>query len=88
MTHEIDRRSGFREAPPWLLWLMTFINRVGFPIAVCIYLGWVQIKAMPKLVEAVNQVNSTMIKVEQSINSNTEVLRSWRGPRFQDRRGD
>lgn len=60
--------------PEWLNWFMTFVNRVGFPIAVCIYLGYTQITMMPKLVSALE-------KVEIAVRDNTDVLKTWQHPR-------
>lgn len=34
------------DMPSWLKWTMTFINRVGFPIVVCIFLAWLCIFKM------------------------------------------
>lgn len=72
----MSEREGVRErkfdsAPQWLMWLMTFINRIGFPIAVCIYLGYMQLNMMPKMVQALNNV-------EAAVRENTEVLRRIR----------
>jgi hypothetical protein len=65
---------------------MTFINRIGFPIAVAIYLGYMQINALPKIVEALNNVNTTMGEVKGAIKDNTDVLKTWRFPRGRERR--
>ena len=69
MSH--DRKEGrYDDIPRWLTWGMTFVNRVGFPIAVAVYLGYMQISAIPRLIEALS-------KVEQAVHDNTEVLRGW-----------
>lgn len=81
------RDEGLANAPSWLIWTMTFINRIGFPIAVAIYLGYMQINANPKLVRALNEMRETMEKVEMAVHDNTEVLKTWKGPRYEhDRR--
>lgn len=67
--------KGFENAPTWLTWAMTFINRIGFPIAVCIYLGYVQINAMPKVVDALNAVNSTLGELKNALKENDDVFR-------------
>lgn len=61
------------EAPLWWKMLMLTIERVGFPIAVCVYLGWIQLNAMKKMTSAV-------ISVETAIRQNTETLKSWERP--------
>lgn len=76
----------FRDAPSWLVWTMTFINRVGFPVAVSIYLGWLQVKAVPKLTNAIQDINLTMQKVERAVSENTDVIRSLNGPHISRRR--
>jgi hypothetical protein len=80
-----DHKESFRNAPDWLMWTMTFINRVGFPIIVCLYLGYMQIKYMPEIAQALLEVKSTMIEVREAINANTKVLRSWKGPKYRER---
>lgn len=74
----MSERDGMRDAPSWLVWLMTFINRVGFPVAVAAYLIYMQIKAMPALTSAVQSVDTTLVHVETALRDNTEVLRSIR----------
>lgn len=76
------RTGPFRDAPNWLIWTMAFINRVGFPILVCLYLGYVQVTGMPKIVQAINEIRVTMEEVKKSIDENTRVLKSWKGPRY------
>lgn len=71
----------FDTAPAWLHWTITFINRIGFPIAVCIYLGYMQLNALPKVVEALNAVNSTLGEVKEVIKTNNQIMRGmdrWR----------
>lgn len=41
MGHErAEADESLKDAPRWILWLMAFINRTGFPIVVCIFLAW------------------------------------------------
>lgn len=75
-------RRGLTNAPDWLIWTMTFINRVGFPIAVAIYLGYMQMTALPKMTDALKSMDGTMGRVEIAIRDNTDVLKTWR---FRDR---
>lgn len=74
-TNREARETRMDGAPSWLLWTMTFINRIGFPIAVAIYLGYMQLNAMPKIVDALNTMSATMGKVQESIRDNSEILR-------------
>lgn len=72
----VSERDSMRDAPRWLVWLMTFINRVGFPIAISLYLIYMQMRAMPALTETIQAMNSTLGHVEIALRDNTEVLRT------------
>lgn len=72
------RESRLDRAPDWLLWVMTFINRIGFPIAVAIYLGYVQLNSLPKIVEALNSVNATLAEVKEVLKQNNDTMRDMR----------
>lgn len=69
--------------PPWLGWVMTFINRIGFPIAVCIYLGYMQLSMMPEIVKSLASVNIALSNVEKAIKESTEASKIWRYSRSQ-----
>lgn len=68
-------------APDWLKWMMDFINRIGFPIMVAIYLGWLQINSIPRMINALEQMSQTMNQVQASIEENTEAVRRLRRER-------
>ena len=64
-----------RDAPKWLRWGMAFINRVGFPIAVCIFLGWLCLFKMEEGKEATNRQTTAIMLLTDAIKD----LKSHRG---------
>lgn len=83
---KVTKTRRFEDLPYWLSWLIVLINKVGFPIVVTIYLGWLQIQAIPKLAESINNVNATMVRVQDAIVQNTALLKEIRERRSYDRR--
>lgn len=69
---------GLENAPDWLKWTMDFINRIGFPIAVCVYLGYQALNDRPKMIEALTNFNVTLEKMNRSLDENTDALKRLR----------
>jgi len=72
---------GLENAPDWLKWTMDFINRIGFPIAVCIYLGYQSLTVRPQIVDVLNKFTLTMESMDHSIKENTNALRDLKRSR-------
>lgn len=54
---------------------MTFINRIGFPIAVCIYFAWLQATQGKRTIEALNNVTEVIGTLNRNIEAQTKMLR-------------
>lgn len=60
------------DVPKWLKWLMTFIDRVGFPILVCIFLGWFLLFKMEDYEKRNAEAKQVIVT---AINGNTDALK-------------
>lgn len=63
------------DMPVYLKWLMTFINRVGFPIVVCGWLAYQQFVMGKETVLALHDVKEVMIQVKDALESQNKILR-------------
>lgn len=63
------------DLPQYLKWVMTFINRVGFPILVCIWLAYQQFVAGKETVVTMQGVKEALLQVKDSIDQQTRMLR-------------
>lgn len=66
--------SDRRQIPDMLYWSMTFINRVGFPIAVCFYLGYLQVRALPIIVKNLEDNTRATMNMQSALENNTRIL--------------
>lgn len=73
-----QREGRVDDVPRWLHWIMTIINRVGFPVVVAVYLGYVQLNALAKIVDALNVTNATLTEVRSVIKENSDVMKGVR----------
>lgn len=74
------------DMPLYLKWVMTFINRIGFPILVCMWLAYQQFvsdkektKALFDVKEALFTVNSTLEKQNVMMEQQNKILRRRSG---------
>lgn len=63
------------DLPQYLKWIMTFINRVGFPILVCMWLAYQQFVSGKETIKALQDVREAMIQVKDSIDQQTKMIR-------------
>lgn len=63
-----------RDIPQWLYWLMTFINRLGFPVAVCIYLFYSQNTTIKELRNSMELIAKTMSTMTGAVDRNTTAI--------------
>jgi hypothetical protein len=72
-------KRNFDSAPDWFKWSMTFIERIGLPVAFCIFLAYQLYVAIPALVVNIVSGNKAMAesmqKIQFAIKENTSVLR-------------
>lgn len=68
--HEHTIEEGeLRDAPKWLRWSMAFINRVGFPIVVCIFLAWLCLFKMEEGRESVERNTGAIQMLTEAVKS-------------------
>lgn len=63
------------DIPKTARWIADFINRIGFPIFVCIILGYILIVSIKEMKNAYD-INSE--KVVESVNKNTAAITALR----------
>ncbi len=63
------------DLPQYLKWVMTFINRVGFPILVCIWLAYQQFVSGRETIRALQDFKEVMVQVKDSIDQQTKMIR-------------
>lgn len=56
-------------------WIMKFINNVGFPIAVCIWLSYQQYVQGKEIVKTLSDFKEVMISLKTSIDQQNRILR-------------
>lgn len=67
---EQDAES-LKDAPRWIIWVMAFINRTGFPIVVCVFLAWFLLFKMDEY-KAESQRTAQMIV--EAVRGNTTAM--------------
>lgn len=63
------------DLPQYLKWVMTFINRVGFPILVCMWLAYQQFVIGKETIQALHDFKEVMEQVKNSLDQQTKYLR-------------
>lgn len=63
------------DMPVYLKWIMTFINRVGFPIMVCIWLAYQQFVSGKETVKALHEFKEVMMSVKDTLEQQNRILR-------------
>lgn len=63
------------DLPQYLKWVMTFINRVGFPIMVCMWLAYQQFVSGRETVKALQDFKEVMISVKETLEQQNKILR-------------
>lgn len=68
------REGDGRKIPEWLYWVMTFINRMGFPIVVCVYLFYSQNTTMHELKVSMDLIAKTIQTMAEAVDKNTTAI--------------
>lgn len=63
------------DMPLYLKWGMTFINRVGFPILVCMWMAYQQFVTGKETIKALEDFRIVMVQVKDSIDQQNKILR-------------
>lgn len=63
------------DMPTYLKWGMTFINRVGFPIMVCVWLAYQQFVQAKETVKALQDFKEVMLSVKDTLEQQNRILR-------------
>lgn len=63
------------DMPIYMKWIMTFINRIGFPIVVCGWLAYQQFTMGKETVNALHEFKEVMIQVKDSLDAQNQILR-------------
>ena len=67
------------DVPLYLKWVMTFINRIGFPIMVCCWLAYQQFVSGKETIQALQEFKQVMISVKETLDQQNRILnRSYR----------
>lgn len=61
--------------PQNVKWIMKFVNNVGFPIVVCIWLGYQQYTQGKEIVATLDSFKEVMISLKTSIDQQNHLLR-------------
>lgn len=61
------------DLPRYIKWTMTFINRIGFPILVCIWLAYQQFISGKETLRALEEFKAVIGEVRVSLDNNTET---------------
>lgn len=69
------------DMPKQMKWFMTFVNRLGFPIIVCMWLAYQQfvsgkegVKALQELKDSVMKVDSSIVQLNQTLRRNSRRI--------------
>lgn len=72
MSMREGRETLLSDAPNWLRWGMGFIERIGFPIAVAVYCGYLLIKVIPENTKALLQIGLVMTKIDENLTEKSD----------------
>lgn len=73
-----------KDAPKWLRWSMAFINRVGFPIVVCIFLAWLTLFKMEEGKDATNKLANAILLLNKTLEDSPHLAMAKRNERIRD----
>jgi len=65
--NDFKGRERLDDIPPILRWILVAIKEVGFPVAVAVYMGYMQIKIMPQMAQALDANTETMKVLAQTM---------------------
>lgn len=68
------REDDNKNIPQWLYWFMTFVNRLGFPIVVCVYLFYSQNTTMHELRASMDMIAKTIQTMAEAVDKNTTAI--------------
>jgi len=77
-----DHYNGKEDLPPYLKWLMTFINRIGFPILVCMWLAYQQFVSWKETVKALQEFKEVIVSVKETLDQQNRILRNRDGKSY------
>lgn len=63
------------DLPPYLKWTMTFINRVGFPILVCMWLAYQQFTGDKELLRELQDFKQSFNRLVESVERQNSVMK-------------
>lgn len=63
------------DLPQYLKWTMTFINRVGFPILVCIWLAYQQFILEKEIIKNLQANREVMLQMKESIEAQSRIFK-------------
>lgn len=64
--------------PQNVKWIMKFINNIGFPIAVCIWLAYQNYTQGKETIKALNEFKEVVVSLKGSIDQQTRTLKHKR----------
>lgn len=65
----------YDDMPKQLKWVMTFVNRLGFPILVCMWLAYQQFVEAKEQRKAMVEFREAIVSLTNSINLQNNLLR-------------
>ena len=74
------------DMPQYLKWLMTFINRVGFPVLVCCWLAYQQFVTGRETIKTIQDFKEVLMQVKSSLDNNTETQKRMAEAIYRSRR--
>lgn len=77
MSHDNSERISDMPSP--LRWFLVAFKQVGFPVIVCIYLGYLHFIEGEKTRSAQGEFKEVMVSLKTSIDQQTKMLRHKRG---------
>lgn len=63
------------DLPQYLKWFMTFVNRLGFPIMVCVWLAYQQFVSGKETIKAIQEFKEVMMSVKETLEQQNRILR-------------
>lgn len=71
----MDHPHRYDDMPRQLKWIMNFVNRLGFPILVCIWLAYQQFVDGKNNAKTLGEFKEVLIGLKTSIDQQNKILR-------------